>query len=316
MSILLCHTCPSCRKYQSVLLDKNRLYCQDPDCGFEVFYACPICNSELDLGRFHDHAPGGHFSCLSCRNDIPVQKIQYLIENAFVMDADHRCSFCNSPTIHRSDINLGHRCFFFPKCSGQATLFGVQKESLVFLDFETTGLDVGKDALTEVGAIKIDEEGYEHTFQMFIKPPCEISEHITQLTGITNDMVHDAMSVDTVMTQFMDFAGNAKMIAHNVDFDLMWLVTTCLKYDIPMQNNTVGCTLKWAKSSQESSSSLGALSKKYAIKHLNAHRALADAVVTKELYFIFESLKKSSMPVMSIHDFMPLAKKVLQKAGS
>lgn len=313
MSISLYHTCPSCRKHHVVLIQKNKLICQTPDCGFEVAYCCPICDQELEESLFQEHDKGGSFQCPSCQSDVPIQKIKYLIENGFIVDTKERCGFCNSPTIHRADINLGHRCFFFPKCSGQATLFGRIQESLVFLDFETTGLDVGKDALTEVGAIKIDEEGYEHTFQTFIKPPCEITAGITQLTGITNDMVASAPSLQEVMHELVHFIGNSKIVAHNTDFDLLWLVTSCLKSSISLPNNDVVCTLKWAKALQEPHSSLGALSKKYAIKHLNAHRALADAVVTKEIYFIFDSLKKAARPAMTVADYRGVSEKIIAK---
>ena len=311
MSVTLYHTCPSCRKHNVVSIDKHHLACKDPDCGFEVDYCCPICDQELDDATFQENDKGGSFVCKSCKNEVPVQKVKYLIENGFMIDAKQRCAFCNSPTIHRADINLGHRCFFFPKCSGHVSLFGSVQESLVFLDFETTGLDVGKDALTEVGAIKIDEDGYEHTFQTFIKPPCEITAGITQLTGITNEMVAAAPSLPEVMKELMAFIGSAKIVAHNTDFDLLWLVTSCLKCDIPLPDNVVVCTLKWARQLQEPHSSLGALSKKYAIKHLNAHRALADAVVTKEIYFIFESLKKSPMPLMAVGDYLGVSKKLV-----
>jgi len=312
--------CPSCRLENSVIVQRHHLACQNPACNFTTEYACPICNESLHNASWKTHIsekiennPIDLFICNHCNSHIPIQKITYMIDNGMIVDDKEKCSFCNGPTIHRSDMNISHRCFFFPKCSGQVDLFGTVKESLVFLDFETTGLEPGRDSIIEIGALKIDEDSYEHTFQTFIKPPHPISTHITQITGITDEMVSEAPEAIDPLKKLMSFIGNAKIVAHNADFDLPWLIVNLLQNKLPFENNDVICTLKWARQSGEAHCSLGALSKKYAIRHSNAHRALADAVATKELFFIFDGLKKSPRPQFSLSDYQETAQKLADK---
>ena len=308
--------CPSCRHENSIIIDKNALICQEDGCGFSVMFCCPICDHNPQDAQWISDTDSPHpkaFVCTNCRNLIPLQKVQYMIDNAMVVDSQHRCTFCNGPTIHRSDMNIAHRCFFFPKCSGQIDLFGTVKESLVFLDFETTGLEYGRDSIIEIGALKIDEDGYEHTFQSFVRPTLPPDAHITQITGITPEMLEGAPELNTVLGHLMEFVGSAKIVAHNAEFDIPWLLTALIKHQFEIPEKQVICTLNWARKSGEGHCSLGALSKKYAIRHHNAHRALADAVSTKELFFVFEGFKKSPRPETHFKDYLPMAKRAVEK---
>lgn len=299
---------------ESVSIQKNRLKCKQPGCSFQVEYACPVCDSELTESCFSGENQTEIFQCSHCKNVLPVQKIQYIVENGLHVDSTVRCTYCNGPTLHRQDMNIGNRCLFYPKCSGEVGLFGVVRDSLVFLDFETTGLDVGKDALIEVGAVKIDEEGFEHTFQTFINPNAPVNEHITKITGITTEMVQNAPSLAAVMQQLLTFIGGSKVVAHNADFDIMWLVSSFIKLEMSVPQNQVICTLKWARAMSEPHCSLGALTKKYKVGHRNAHRALADAIATKELFLIFEGLKKAAYPALKLDDYVEVSRKIVQKA--
>ena len=71
-----------------------------------------------------------------------------------------------------------NRCFFHPVCQGQQDLFKHECETIVFLDFETSGLDVMKQDIIEIGAVKIDKYGKEHYFETLIKPNNAISGKI------------------------------------------------------------------------------------------------------------------------------------------
>jgi len=244
---------------------------------------------------------------------IDTRKIKYLIENGMFVDQNSRCQYCNGPTIHRNTMNLGHRCFFYPQCSGQAGLFGDQQESLVFLDFETSGLEVGRDFIIEIGALKIDKEGFEHTFQTFVEPQRELPAKITKITGITNEMLAGAPKLDQTISKLIHFVGDAKLVAHNADFDIPWLIASLIKTKLSPINPDIICTLKWARASQENHCSLGALAKKYKIGHANAHRALADAAATKELFFVFKNLGKSKRPETTLKSYWETTQKIVDK---
>lgn len=302
-------SCPDCLK-ESVVVSSTHVMCSRDACDFSVGYCCPFCQQSLSNSCRAGSEYDDNVICSCCSKVFSLKKIGYLIENGLVVDYDNRCGLCNGPTIHRQDINLAHRCFYFPGCSGQKGLFGQDVETLVFLDFETTGLEIGKDSLIEIGALKIDEEGYEHTFQTFIKPPDPISEHISKITGITQDLVDDAPDLVSSLKKLVSFIGSSKIIAHNTDFDIPWLLISALRHEIRLTDNPVICTYKWAQSNQEERASLKALCKKYGIGQSNAHRALADAVVTKELFFIFENQKLSPRPILSFDSYMPLVKDI------
>lgn len=114
----------------------------------------------------------------------------------------------------------------------------------VVFDLETTGLKVSEgDSIIEIGAVKIKNGKITDRFDMFVKPPKEISNEISTITGITNEMVSDALSEEKVVKMFMDWVGDLPMVAHNARFDLSFIEMAYLKYDMGRFNNTVIDTL-------------------------------------------------------------------------
>ncbi|MDC0036898.1 3'-5' exonuclease [bacterium] len=300
--------CPHCHTLNSLSISKNTLSCNT--CELSYSFNCPLCNTALNKEQFKEDAHGPLITCSGCKKDIHLRRIQSLFNNIMHISHDERCNLCNGPTVYRQQANIGHRCFFYPKCSGQTSLFNTKKESLVFLDFETSGLEPGKDHIIEIGALKIDEEGFEHTFDTFVHCPVELSEKITKITKITNDMLKNAHQIKDIIQDFQSFIGDATIIAHNAEFDVVWLLTEYLKQNINYSNNDVVCTYKWAQAMKEPRSSLSALTKKYKVGHLNAHRALADAAVTKELFFVYENAQLESRPTKPLNDYMNIVTKL------
>ena len=99
------------------------------------------------------------------------------------------------------------------------SLIDIPNNYVVF-DIETTGLDPEFDEIIEIGAVKIKDGIKIDTFNSLIKPEYEIDEFITELTGITNEMVENAPSIDEVLPKFMDFIKDYIIIGHNVNFDI------------------------------------------------------------------------------------------------
>ena len=172
---------------------------------------------------------------------------------------------------------------------------------------------MGKDFITEIGALKLDKEGFEHSFQSLIKIPVPLSQKIIDITGITDEMLETAPALEEVLDSFLDFLGNAKIVAHNAKFDIPWLMITLLQHQKPLIHNTIICTLEWAKASDEKKCSLGVLTKKYNIQHQNAHRALADAKATKEIFFILESKKIAKRPYQEAKPFHLTSERILKQ---
>lgn len=96
-------------------------------------------------------------------------------------------------------------------------------QTFVALDIETTGLDAVNNEIIEIGAVKIQGKKIIDYFQSFVAPVRSIPAYITELTGITQDMVKDAPTIEQVLPNFFAFCGGAALAAHNASFDLGFL---------------------------------------------------------------------------------------------
>ena len=99
---------------------------------------------------------------------------------------------------------------------------GLDGEFIV-VDIETTGFNPQIDKITEIAAYKINRSEIVDTFKSFVNPEIEIPEGITALTGITNEMVRDADKSEVVLKTFLEFCGDAIIVAHNAEFDLNFI---------------------------------------------------------------------------------------------
>lgn len=93
----------------------------------------------------------------------------------------------------------------------------------VAIDVETTGLSPTVNELIEVSAIKYDGSKKIDTFSTLIKPKARIPYHITNITGITNDMVESSPEVEEVMPRLVEFIGDYPIVAHNANFDYKFI---------------------------------------------------------------------------------------------
>ena len=91
------------------------------------------------------------------------------------------------------------------------------------IDVETTGTSPEYCEIIELEAIKIRNGEITDKFVSFIKPSESIPSFITDLTGITDDMVNDSPKIYDVIGNFKDFIGNDVIVGHNVTFDIRFL---------------------------------------------------------------------------------------------
>jgi len=155
--------------------------------------------------------------------------------------------------------------------------------SIVAIDIETTGLDTNRDAITEIGAVRFDllKHRIEDEWSTLVNPGRAIPPHITQLTGITNDMVRHAPAIQDVIHELEAFTGNLPVLGQNVRFDLGFLQ----KYRILGYNDVID-TYELASVLLPSASryNLGALGQLLGIPLPATHRALDDARVTHGVF--------------------------------
>ena len=161
-------------------------------------------------------------------------------------------------------------------------------KTLVSLDLETTGLDPDSDAIIEIGAAKLIGEGIESEFQTLVNPGRRIPAFVSQLTGITNNMVADAPPLAAVLLELTEFVGDVPILGHNVGFDLRFV----RKMGV-LQKNAFVDTMALAATVLPSAGrySLGSLATELDVELPATHRALDDARVTCLVYL--ELLKRA-----------------------
>lgn len=154
----------------------------------------------------------------------------------------------------------------------------------VALDLETTGLNPKQDRIIEVGAVKVVDGKVEGVFESLINPGRLLDENISELTGITDDMLKDAPEADEVIPKLLEFMGNDIMVGHKVLFDYSFIKRYAVNRRITFEREGID-TLKLARKflPELESRKLGDLCRVFDIKH-TAHRALGDAQAAAQLY--------------------------------
>lgn len=159
-----------------------------------------------------------------------------------------------------------------------------ETEFVVF-DLETTGLNPSQHEIIEIGAVKIKNGKKIAEFNSFIDPGVKIPAKITEITGINQSMVAGAPGLKEVINDFINFADQGVLVAHNADFDYGFIRSALQKLAIEKSDYTVLDTLGLARALVKDSRNhkLNTLAKYFGVDLENHHRALDDAVATAEV---------------------------------
>lgn len=93
----------------------------------------------------------------------------------------------------------------------------------VVIDLETTGFSPANDRIIELAAVKVVNDQIVDQFSTLINPKIGIKKEMENKTGITNLMVANAPSIETVLPQFLNFINGSVIVGHNVPFDIRFL---------------------------------------------------------------------------------------------
>ena len=165
--------------------------------------------------------------------------------------------------------------FCFISLRGGVLLFTV-------VDIETTGLSPSHNAITEIAAARVRDGCIVREFESFVNPGVHIPGFITRLTGISDDMVVDAPSIDEVLPAFHKFLGSDIFVAHNASFDHRFLNHNFQKFFRGSLSNDTLCTKLLANRLIPDlySKRLGVVCDYLNIQNSGAHRALGDVRAT------------------------------------
>lgn len=96
------------------------------------------------------------------------------------------------------------------------------------VDIETTGLSPDKDDIIEIGALRIRDNIVVAEFSQLIKASKPLSKTISQITGITDDMLADVKELDDTLSDFLQFINNDTVVGHNIAFDANFISKKCV----------------------------------------------------------------------------------------
>ena len=154
------------------------------------------------------------------------------------------------------------------------------------LDLETTGLSFRTEKITEIGIMKMNEQGEViDEFECFVNPEKPIPQRVVEVTNITDEMVKDAETIDKVMPKVLEFVGDSVIVAHNADFDVGFLKYNAKQLGLSLDNTYLD-TLRLAKDlfPDYKKYKLGIIAENLGIEVIVAHRALDDVDTTVKVF--------------------------------
>jgi len=174
----------------------------------------------------------------------------------------------------------------------------LEKLSCVIVDLETTGLAPESNEIIEIGALKVEGKEIKDVFNKLVKPEKQLSSEITDLTGITQEMLASEPPIKSVIPQFKTFLGDSLIVAHNADFDVSFLKNSFKKHLSEDILNTVACTLHISRDLLPNldNHKLHTVARYYGIPVSNRHRAIGDVEITYQVWLKFiDKLKERNI---------------------
>lgn len=161
------------------------------------------------------------------------------------------------------------------------------------LDLETTGFSPRLEKITEIGVMKYQDGKVVDKFSCFVNPEKSIPPRVVEVTGITDDMVRNAETIDKVFPKLLEFIKDSVLVAHNAEFDVGFLrhVARELGYEFDFTYLDT-LSLAYELFPEYKTYKLGRIAKNLGIKVDVAHRALDDVDTTVKVFKVMLDMLK------------------------
>lgn len=176
--------------------------------------------------------------------------------------------------------------------------------NVVVFDLETTGLSPERDAIVEIGALRVVDGQVveEGRFESLVRPLNAAGEllripwHAQRVHGISDEMVRGAPHLADVLPQFLDFVGTSPVVAHNAGFDCGFMRAAARRHGLVWSPPQEHCTVQLSRRAfpGERSHKLDLVAQRLGLSFApgGRHRSIGDVQVTAEAYVrLLERLK-------------------------
>lgn len=167
------------------------------------------------------------------------------------------------------------------------SLIHLDDAEFVVFDLETTGAKAPPCRIIEIGAYRVKNGEIIGEFQALVNPDESVPPFISSLTGISDSMLSSAPRAGQIIPNFLDFIGDAVLVAHNIQFDMAFLNYEIGKVfnDYKVWNSTL-CTVMLSRKLLPlvENHKLKTLANYYSVDLINHHRAGEDAKATAEIF--------------------------------
>ncbi len=155
----------------------------------------------------------------------------------------------------------------------------------VVFDLETTGIGATSNEIIEIGAVRVVNNVITDKFSTFVNPGRPIPYNIQELTSINDEMVADAPSIDKALPDFLEFCGNAVLVAHNASFDTGFIFQKAKDRGINTDFTVIDTvSMSRALLPELKKYKLDTVAKTLGVSLENHHRAVDDAGATAEIF--------------------------------
>jgi DNA polymerase III epsilon subunit family exonuclease len=189
----------------------------------------------------------------------------------------------------------------------------VAEATFVVFDFETTGLDVTRGArVVEIGALKLERGDAVDHFLTLVDPEVPVPAGATAVHGLTDADLAGQPKLAEVFPRFVAFAADAALVAHNLPFDMSFVVAAAAELGLPKLGNATVDLLGLARNCYPGLAGykLETLAETFRVTNPAPHRALGDVAVESQLLLAFSAAARERFGAETVGDLALVSRRI------